>query len=112
MISMLGFPYTLPGCLPKRGKTDLGWMPSISASCYISPSNVISTPTVAPPGRVTNGSVEDFVGTWQLFDDTSGLPMTDSAVIGLTRWLLLVDDLADHEIRLTVRAKSRIKTFA
>lgn len=49
-------------------------------------------------GGAIDGSVEDIVGTWQLFDDTSGLPMTWRAVLGLTRLLLLVDDVADHEV--------------
>lgn len=50
-------------------------------------------------GGVADGSVEDTVGTGQLFEDTtsSGLLMTDSAIRGLTRLLLLVDDFADHE---------------
>lgn len=73
-------------------------MPSISASCFSSPSRVISTLTGCAAGDVADGSSEDIAGTGQLFEETSRLPTTDSAVVGLTRALLLLDDSANHAV--------------
>lgn len=82
--------------ISKARETRRG-MDGINPSIVLHFTKGISTPTVAPPG-VSPMVLLKTVGTWQLFDDTSGLPMTGRAVPGLTRLLLLVDDVADHEV--------------